>query len=186
DWGSLIGLQLVGTKEIGKRFARVAVGNGGLPTGDQKLSDAFFQWQKFASEQTKLDVGSIIQRFVVREMKPEEVAAYNAPFPNEKYQGGALAFPQLVPTTPDDPSSQHNRDAWKILATFDRPFLTLFSDSDPITAGLDKLLQMAVPGAKNQAHSIITQSGHFLQEDKPNDIVEHLIKFIEDNPLPSE
>jgi len=132
-----------------------------------------------------MDVGSIINRGVVRELKSEEVAAYNAPFPNEKYQAGALVFPELVPTTPDNPSSQHNRDAVKILMTFNRPFLTLFSDSDPITAGADKILQTIIPGAKNQAHATITQAGHFLQEDKPDEIVEHLIKFIKDNPLPS-
>ncbi|CAF3635414.1 unnamed protein product [Rotaria sp. Silwood1] len=184
DWGSLIGLQLVGTNGIDNRFARVVVANGGLPTGDMLMSDAFLQWQKFASKQTKMDVGSIIKRAVIREMKPEEIAAYNAPFPNEKYQAGALVFPELVPTTPDNPSSQYNRDAWKNLQIFDRPFLTLFSDSDPITAGAEKFLQMLIPGAKNQAHSIISQAGHFLQEDKPHEIVEHLIKFINDNPLP--
>ncbi|CAF3105863.1 unnamed protein product, partial [Rotaria sp. Silwood2] len=75
-------------------------------------------------------------------------------------------------------------DAWKNLQIFDRPFLTLFSDSDPITAGAEKFLQMLIPGAKNQAHAIISQAGHFLQEDKPHEIVEHLIKFINDNPLP--
>ncbi|CAF4640078.1 unnamed protein product [Rotaria sp. Silwood2] len=184
DWGSLIGLQLVGTNGIDNRFARVVVANGGLPTGDMLMSDAFLQWQKFASKQTKMDVGSIIKRAVLREMKPEEIAAYNAPFPNEKYQAGALVFPELVPTTPDNPSSQYNRDAWKNLQIFNRPFLTLFSDSDPITAGAEKFLQMLIPGAKNQAHAIISQAGHFLQEDKPHEIVEHLIKFINDNPLP--
>jgi haloalkane dehalogenase len=133
-----------------------------------------------------MDVGSIINRGVIREMKSEEIDAYNAPFPNEKYQAGALVFPQLVPTTPDNPSAQYNRDAWENLATFDRPFLTLFSDSDPITAGFDKILQMVIPGANNQAHATITQAGHFLQEDKPLEIVEHIIKFIKDNPLPSQ
>jgi len=151
-----------------------------------KVSDGFVRWQKFASEQTKMDIGSIIKRGVIREMKPEEIAAYNAPFPNEKYQAGALVFPLLVPTTPDNPSSQFNRDAWNHLRNFDRPFLTLFSDSDPITAGAEKLLQMMIPGAKNQAHAVITKAGHFLQEDKPHEIVEHLIKFIDDNPLTSE
>ena len=116
-------------------------------------------------------------------MKSEELAAYNAPFPNEKYQAGALVFPQLVPTSPDDPSAQYNRDAWENLLQFDRPFLTLFSDSDPITAGADKFLQLLIPGAKNQAHATITKAGHFLQEDKPHEIVQHLIKFITDNPL---
>jgi len=147
------------------------------------VSDGFLRWQKFASEQTKMDIGSIIKRGVIREMKPEEIAAYNAPFPNEKYQAGALVFPLLVPRTPDNPSSQYNRDAWENLQMFDRPFLTLFSDSDPITAGAEKFLQMLIPGANNQSHAIINQAAHFLQEDKPHEIVKHLIQFINDNPL---
>jgi haloalkane dehalogenase len=72
------------------------------------------------------------------------------------------------------------------LSTFDRPFLTLFSDPDRITAAADQLLQMMILGAKNQAHATITEAGHFLQEDKPHEIVKHLIKFIEGNPLLSE
>ncbi|CAF5114563.1 unnamed protein product, partial [Rotaria sp. Silwood1] len=139
DWGTLIGLQLVGTNGIGNRFARVIAANGWLPTGDGPITDGFLRWQKFALKQTKMDVGWIIKRSVIREMKPKEIAAYNAPFPNEKYQAGALIFPQLVPTTPDNPSSPYNRDAWKNLQLFHRPFLTLFSDSDPVTAGAAKL-----------------------------------------------
>jgi haloalkane dehalogenase len=180
----LIGLQLVGTNGIGNRFARVVASNGWLPTGDGPVTDGFLRWRKFALKQTKMDVGWIIKRSVIRKMKPEEIAAYDAPFPNEKYQAGALIFPQLVPITPDNPSSQYNRDAWKNLQLFHRPFLTLFSDSDPVTVGAEKFLQMSIPGANGQPHTIITQAAHFLQEDKPHEIVKHLIKFINDNPLP--
>lgn len=183
DWGSLIGLQLVGTDGVGDRFARVAVANGGLPTGDKKISDAFRQWFDYASRQTNLDVGGVIKFGVVRDLQSAEIEAYNAPFPDETYQAGALVFPQLVPITPDNPSSECNRQAWKNLQNFTRPLLTLFSDSDPITAGFDKVLQSSIPGAKNQPHTTITEAGHFLQEDKPKEIVEHLIRFIKANPL---
>ena len=149
----------------------MAVGNGGLPTGDSPMPDAFLQWLEFASAQTKIDTGSVLQQATVRDLKSKEIAAYNAPFPDERYQAGPLSLPSLVPTTPDNPSSQYNREAWKNLQTFDRPFLTLFSDSDPITAGGDAVLQQVIPGAKNQAHTTITQAGHFLQEDKPQEIV---------------
>jgi haloalkane dehalogenase len=125
-----------------------------------------------------MDVGSIIQFGVVREMKSTEIDAYNAPFPNEKYQPGALVFPQLVPTTPDNPSSEYNRNAWENLRIFNRPFLTLFSDSDPITAGAEKVFQTTIPGAKNQVHSTIPQAGHFLQEDKAHEIVEFDMIFL--------
>ncbi|CAF3358219.1 unnamed protein product, partial [Rotaria sp. Silwood2] len=177
------GLQLVGTNGIGSRFARVVAANGGLPTGDEPISEGFLRWQNFALKQTKMDVGWIIKRSVIREMKPEEIAAYNAPFLKEKYQAGALIFSQLVPATPNNPSSQYNRDAWTNFQLFYRPFLTLSSDSDPVTAGAEKFVQMLIPGANGQAHAIITQAGHFLQEEKPQEIVEHLIKFINDNPL---
>ena len=179
----MIGLQLVGTDGVGHRFARVAVGNGGLPTGDTKISEGFLRWQKFASELTEMDVGTIITMATKRELMAEEIAAYNAPFPDGTYQAGALVFPLLVPTTPDNPASEYNRAAWQNLANFHRPFLTLFSDGDPITAGGDQVLQKIIPGAKDQGHATITGGGHFLQEDKPQEIVEHLIRFIEKNPL---
>ena len=165
------------------RFSRVIVANGGLPTGDGKISDAFIRWQKFASEQTEMDIGTVIQFGTIKQLNDKEIEAYNAPFPNETYQSGALAFPLLVPTTPSNPSSQFNRQAWNLLNQFSKPFLTLFSDSDPITAGADRLFQSTIPGAKGQKHSIIKQGGHFLQEDQPNDICKHIILFIKDNPL---
>ena len=133
-----------------------------------------------------MSVGSIIKRAVVRELKSEEIAVYDAPFSDEIYQATALVFPQLVPTRPDDPSSQFNRDAWKNLIQFNRSFLTLFSNGDSITAEGEKLLQKMVPSAQNQSHSIINDAGHFFQEDKLLEIVEHLIKFIRNNSLPSK
>lgn len=165
------------------RFSRVIVANGGLPTGDAKISEAFIRWQKFASEQTEMDIGTIIQFGTIRQLNDKEIEAYNAPFPDGTYQSGALAFPLLVPTTPSNPSSQFNRQAWNILNQFSKPFLTLFSDSDPITAGADKVFQSMIPGAKHQKHSIIQQGGHFLQEDQPNHICQHITRFIEENPL---
>ncbi|CAF0965617.1 unnamed protein product [Adineta steineri] len=182
-FGSLIGLQLVGTNGVGDRFAQIVAANDGLPIGNGKISKGFIQWLDFASQQTEMDVGRVIKSGVIKDMKQEEIDAYNAPFPNEQYQAGALVFPLLVPITPENPSSEFNRQAWKNLKNFNRPFLTLFSDSDPITGGLDKILQSMIPGAKNQSHTTITDAGHFLQEDKPHEIVEHLIKFIKDNPL---
>lgn len=149
------------------------------------MSDAFIRWQQFASEQTEMDVGTIIQSGTQRQLKDEEIQGYNAPFPHGTYQSAALIFPLLVPTNPSNPSSQFNRQAWTNLHRFNRPFLTLFSDSDPITAGGEKILQKTIPGAKHDKHSIIKQAGHFLQEDQPHLIVQHIIQFINENPLSS-
>ncbi|MGY1696921.1 MULTISPECIES: haloalkane dehalogenase [unclassified Geodermatophilus] len=163
DWGGLIGLRLVA--EHPDRFARVVVANTGLPTGDTPMSEAFLAWQRFAATARAFDVGRIVANGTVTDLPPEVVAAYDAPFPDEASKAGARAFPALVPTTPDDPAAAANRAAWQVLARFDRPFLTAFSDSDPITAGADRVFQQVVPGARGRAHTTLAGGGHFLQED---------------------
>jgi haloalkane dehalogenase len=87
------------------------------------------------------------------------------PFPDEASKAGARAFPGLVPTTPDDPAAPANRAAWDVLARWDRPFLTAFSDGDPITAGAETWFQQIVPGARGMPHTTLRGGGHFLQED---------------------
>ena len=176
DWGGLIGLRLVAETD---RFARVVAGNTGMPTGDQAMPEAFAKWQQFVKSVPVLPVGTILQNATVRTLSPEEVAAYEAPFPDASYQAGAKIFPALVPTRPDDPASAANRAAWKKLMAWDKPFLTLFSDSDPITKGGERVMQKLIPGTKGQDHHIIEQGGHFLQEDKGEEIAKRMIAFIQ-------
>ncbi len=163
DWGGLIGLRLVA--EHPDRFARVVVANTGLPTGDSPMSEAFLAWQRFSQESPRFDVGRIVANGCVKPLPPEVVSAYDAPFPDDSYKAGARAFPALVPTSPDDPAAAANRAAWEALARWDKPFLTAFSDSDPITGGGDAVFQRAVPGARVRPHVTLAGGGHFLQED---------------------
>jgi haloalkane dehalogenase len=107
-----------------------------------------------------------------------EKAAYDAPFPDESFKAGARRFPALVPITPQHGSVAENKAAWKVLEKFTRPFLTAFSDSDPITKGGDALFQDRVPGAKGQKHVTIKDAGHFLQEDKGEDLARVVLDFI--------
>ncbi|NIL95083.1 MAG: alpha/beta fold hydrolase [Woeseiaceae bacterium] len=176
DWGSLIGLRVAA--ENADRFARIAIGNGALPTGDHAVSEAFMQWREFATTSPRFDIGRIIQRATVSEMSEDEVAAYDAPFPDDSYKAGARAFPALVPITPDDPASEANRRAWAALTEWRKPFLTAFSDKDPILGGGEKVFKKLVPGAAGQPHVIIEDGGHFLQEDKGEELAEVLIGFI--------
>jgi len=163
DWGGLIGLRLVAENQ--DLFTRVVTANTGLPTGDHPVTDAFLQWRKFSQEVPHFDVGTIIQGATQLQLPEDVVAAYDAPFPDESYKEGARIFPSLVPISPDDPASPANRKAWEILSAFEKPFLTAFSDHDPVTAGGDKILQKLIPGAKGQPHTTIKGGGHFLQED---------------------
>jgi haloalkane dehalogenase len=106
------------------------------------------------------------------------VDAYDAPFPSAKYKAGARAFPMLVPVTPDDPASDANREAWRVFSGWTKPFLTTFSNRDPITRGGARVWQERVPGAKGLRHITIENAGHFLQEDKGNEIAAVLVQHI--------
>ena len=176
DWGGLIGLRLVA--EHGDRFARVVVANTGLPTGDQEAPFAFKLW-RFASQATPwFPASRIVRSGCVRALSPAEVAAYDAPFPSERFKAGARVFPTLVPTRPDDPASEDNRRAWKALEAWHKPLLTAFSTRDPITRGGERVFQRRVPGAQGQAHATLHRAGHFLQEDAPGELAETIAGFI--------
>ena len=163
DWGGLLGLRLVA--EHPDRFRRVVAANTFLPTGDVPAGEAFLRWRDFSQRVDRLDVGRIVQGATVSPLPDDVVAAYDAPFPDESYKEGARQFPTLVPTTPDDPAAEANRRAWESLRRFDRPFLCAFGDSDPVTAGADRVLIERIPGAAGRPHVTLTGGGHFLQED---------------------
>lgn len=163
DWGGLIGLRLVA--ENPDRFARVVVANTGLPTGDQPMSEAFLAWQRFSQESPDFHIGRIVGNGTAQGATPEVVAAYDAPFPDDRYTAGARIFPTLVPTSPDDPAAADNRAAWEVLSRWEKPFLTAFSDQDAITRGGERVFQKLVPGAQGMPHTTLAGGGHFLQED---------------------
>ena len=176
DWGGLLGLRMAAENE--ERFARIAAGNTFLPTGDQAPGKDFQDWLHFSQNAKRLPVGRIIKNGCVSDMTKEIVAAYEAPYPEEKYKAGARKFPALVPITPDNPASDANRAAWEVLKKWEKPFLTTFSDSDPITKGGQVLFRRAVPGTKKQPHVIIKEAGHFLQEDKGEEIARVVVDWM--------
>jgi len=178
DWGGLIGLRLVG--EHPDRFARVVAANTFLPIGDRPPGEAFLNWQRFSQTVEDFDVGFIVNSGCTSELAPDVYAAYNAPFPDDAYKAGARQFPMLVPTSPDDPASDAHRNAWETLRHFDKPFLTAFSDRDPITRGGDAAFQREVPGSAGQPHTTIEGGGHFLQEDRGEQLARVIERWLAD------
>lgn len=164
DWGSLIGLRLAA--ESPQRFARILLGNGGLPTGDGRVPHAFRIWQTFATWSPWFPVSRIVQIGTRRRLSAAERAAYDAPFPSAAYKAAARTYPSLVPVTPDNPAAEANREAWRVYEQWDKPFICCFSDGDPITRGADRAFRQRVPGARGQPHTTL-HGGHFLQEDDP-------------------
>ena len=174
DWGSLIGLRLAA--ENPERFARIAVGNGFLPIADRPAPFAFKTWRAFARYTPVFPIGKIVQAGTAIRLAPEEVAAYDAPFPSERYKAGARAFPRLVPTEPDDPAVPANRAAWESLGRWEKPFLTAFGKKDPILGWADRILRRHIPGSAGQPHRDMEDANHFLQED----VGEELAKIVAD------
>ena len=180
DWGGLLGLRLVG--EDPDRFARVVAANTFLPTGDTKMSSAFFAWRQFSQTVPVFPAGRIVAGAVIRGLAPEVLAAYDAPFADEDAKAGARAFPTLVPVDPDDPACAANLLAWDGLTRFTRPVLTVFGDSDPITRGADAIMQARVPGAAGQPHAVLARAGHFLQEDVGPELAAAVIALVAATP----
>jgi haloalkane dehalogenase len=180
DWGGLIGLRLVAAHP--DRFARVVAANTGLPTGDRAPTEAFLAWQRFSQEVPEMPIGAIVSAGTKTAPPPEVIAAYDAPFPDESYKEGARQFPLLVPTSPNDPSSSRNREAWTVLERFEKPFLCAFSDSDPITKGADRVFRERIPGSFDQPHVTIEGAGHFLQEDAGEHLGRIVSEFVLSTP----
>ncbi len=176
DWGSLIGLRMAA--ELPDRFARVALANGGLPTGREPVPRAFQLWRLFSRYSPWFPIGKIVRSGCAQGLTDAEVAAYDAPFPSGAYRSGARQFPSLVPITPDNPERARNEAAWEVFRRWDKPFLTLFSSRDPITRGGEKVWQARVPGAQGQPHAITRGAGHFLQEDKGEELAQALIRWM--------
>jgi haloalkane dehalogenase len=177
DWGSLIGLRMLTANP--ERFSRAVLANGGLPTGvGRSVPAAFKIWRTFARWSPWFPIGRIVSTGCAQPLSRAEIAAYDAPFPTRRHRVAARMFPRFVPAEPNDPEREANEESWRILESWQKPFLTLFSTRDPITRGGERLFQARVPGALNQPHTRIRGAGHFLQEDKALELADHINRFI--------
>jgi len=171
-----------------------------LRTTDKDQGLSFAYWQKYCWETKDIPIGFMMSSMLERKrsklstildllfinlglknvspFQTELGKAYAAPFPNQFYKMGPRAMPSQVPTMPDDPSLEAQKKAWEFYKTFEKPFLCAFSDNDPVTRGADREFLNLVPGAQGQTHTTVEGSGHFIQEEKPEEISEIIINFI--------
>lgn len=174
DWGSLIGLRVAA--ENPERFSKLFIANGFLPIADRPTPPAFRIWRSFAKYSPWFDAGRIVDVGSTRKLSRAARAAYNAPFPDKRYQAGARAFPALVPTSRSDPAIPANLAAWEVLGHWNKPVLCVFGARDPILGKADQPLIRHIPGAAGQPHARIA-AGHFIQEDAGPELARRLLDW---------
>lgn len=176
DWGGAIGIRLVA--EHPDRFAAVVAANTILLTGEDALGEAFDAYLEFAMTSPVYPVGLIVRGANARPVPDEVVAAYDAPFPDQTFQAGARAFTPLVPISTGNPAVPANLAAWERLEQWTKPWLNAYSDGDPITAPWAVRFAERIPGAAGQPHVTIEGAGHFLQEDRGEELATVVVEWL--------
>jgi haloalkane dehalogenase len=163
DWGGLLGLRLVtGMKGLASGYVAV---NHGYPAGDMPPNDALRHWQEYAAAAPEFDVSAIVDRACVTELPADVLRAYDAPYPDDTYKAGTRVFPALIPSRPDDPSSEAVRTSRALLAASTMPFLTVYGEQDPIGGAADAMFHALVPGTVGRPHVRLANAGHNMPED---------------------
>ena len=173
DWGGLIGLRLLA--KYPDLYDGLVVSNSGLPVGSG-ATEGFMQWLHFSQNVEDFDCGKIVNQGSLKQLSEAEIAAYNAPFPDDLYKAGPRVFPTLVPITKEHPQVQENIEAWQVLSNFDKPTITLFGEHDMAFIGGEKFFIEKIPGAKDMHHQII-DAGHFSQENQPELIAKTILSI---------
>ena len=172
DWGGLLGLRMVADDP--ELFTCVVASNTFLPAGGTP-PPAFLAWRTFAKTSPDFMIGPLLDRACQTPLTEAEIAAYDAPFPDEPSKAAARAFPGLVPVEDGMAGVAENKAAWHSLAAFEKPFLTLFGEEDPITKGAEKHLIERIKGASGLDHRTLSPCGHFCQEDQPEALAQGVI-----------
>lgn len=177
DWGGLLGLSLLG--EYPEKFKRVVVLNTFLPIGET-LPFKLRIFKRIMGLFPSFPVGMTMQKATFNKLPKYIIKAYEAPFPNKKHKDGAYAFPQLLPNKPTDQGVARMKKAREVLSKWVKPALVMFSDKDEVMSPLHNSMRDLIPASKQYEKIVIKDAGHFLQEEKGEEIANFIDLFIKD------
>ena len=174
DWGGPIGLRFAVTHP--DRVARLVILNTGVGVGAP--SEPWLRFRALVREVgSEFTASRLVQVACVSRLDDDAIRGYDAPFPAGGAKAGALAFPELVPTEPDHPSAAAMLEVRDALSRWEKPALVLFSDSDRVFSPAHAERMAAhIPGALPA--EIVAGAGHFLQEDRGEEIAERIARFV--------
>lgn len=193
DWGGPIGFGVLAREPA--RFSRVVATNTILHTCDPALAGRL-TWAhhgvddgRVLLQETLLDYVAFYQRSpditpsmflnaVAGPLNPDVLAAYDAPFPDRTFKSGLRQMIALIPLTRNDPGAAIGRRAMAALGEWDKPFLTAYSDGDPATRGWETVFAEHVPGARGQDHTTIAGAGHFVPEQRGDELARVIADFV--------
>ncbi|MCX6396675.1 MAG: haloalkane dehalogenase [Propionibacteriales bacterium] len=194
DWGGPIGLSvLAGDPD---RFASVVAANTILHTADPALAgrlnwavhgldesrvvleEALVDYLLYTQRAPQLRASDFVGATASVPLLPEVLAAYDAPFPDDRHMAGMRQMTALLPLTRNDVGARIGRRTMRALEQFDRPFVTAYSDGDPATRGWEAVFQDRVPGARGRQHHTIAGAGHFLQEEAGDRLAQVVVEVV--------
>ncbi len=144
------------------------------------MEQALLDYQRLTQQLSPFRPSLFVQGATASEVPDPVLAAYDAPFPDEAFCAGPRQLPLLMGLTPASECARLNRRTLEVLAGFDGPFLTAFSDGDPGTRGWAEVLRDHVPGAAGLPHPTVAGAGHFLQEDRGDELGDVVAQLVED------
>ena len=182
DWGGPIGLRLVHARPA--HFDAIIASNTVLPNCEappRGIADwpgpIIEPWAASTRDATDFPVSGIIAGVFAKPPDPRVLEAYEAPYPDAAYKAGVIQFPALIPVKSHMTGVAENRRTWEFLEQFEKPFVTAFSD-DPGTRPWEAVFHARIPGARDQPHVEIPDSGHFVQEEQSGAVVAVILELM--------